>query len=104
MKNIIHFKRRILLIYFVSLLLESTPVSGCDHLGVPVPHGLEVAPQPGHEDGGEEGEGDQVEQGGLGRVHQEERDEGGHEAEDVSCKSQNEVESLKMKCLTDRLW
>ena len=54
------------------------------HLGVPDPHGGEVPPEPGHQDGGDEGEGDQVQQGGLGGVHEEEGDEGGDQAEDVS--------------------
>ena len=54
-----------------------------DHLVVPVPHAGQVAPAPGHQDGGDQGEGDQVEQGGLGRVHQEQGDEGRHQAQDV---------------------
>ena len=59
-------------------LLVSVP------LDVSVPHGRQVAPQPGHEDGGEESVGDEVEEGGLGRVHEEEGYEGGHQTKDVT--------------------
>ena len=54
-----------------------------NHLDVAVPHGGQVAAAPRHQDGGHQREGDQVEEGGLGRVHQEQGDEGGDEAEDV---------------------
>ena len=48
-----------------------------------MPHGCQVAPDPGHQQGRHQGEGHQVEQRRLGRVHKEEGDEGGHQAEDV---------------------
>ena len=48
-----------------------------------MPHGRQVTPDPGHQQGRHQGERYQVEQRRLGRVHQEEGDEGGDQTEDV---------------------
>ena len=48
-----------------------------------MPHGSQVTAAPGHQDGGDQGEGHQVEQSRLCHVHQEQGDEGSHQAQDV---------------------
>ena len=63
-------------------------------LEISLPHCGQVAPKSGHQNCGDECEGDEVKQSRLGRVHEKQGDEGGDETEDVGDAGDGPVEAV----------
>ena len=65
-------------------MFDSSFQSNIFHLDVSLPHAGQIPPDPRHEDGGNQREGNKVEKGWLRRVHHEQGDKRSNETQYVS--------------------